>query len=506
MKRLIYVIFLVLPLLASSQNMYNLTDLFENNPSGTARFVGMGGAMGALGGDLSVMGTNPAGTAIYRSSDFNLTGMYDYVTNNATFKGTNTPASSDAWGLSSMGFILALEIDDSPVKYFNFGGNFRRKSSINSKFVMDGPSESFSQLYVINDLYKQNPFDIYNMNSEMYSGLGLNWLTLLAADAGITDADGNFLINPYDGLPVYIPTNFGYYSEQRGSLDVYDMNISANINDRFYVGATLGYHRLDYSRTSCYYEDDELGEIYSLNNDYRIIGTGYDFKLGVICRPFKYSPFRVALSMHTPVFYDLMDVSSASMYGPYGEGYRTNDAECYGDDFYTSYRFRTPWKFGAAMSYTFGRFLALDAEYEYSDATAASFTNGYDIDKQQNYEISCNMKPQHTLRVGAEFTIDKFAMRIGYNRITAPFSSEAYKCIDNSSIVDTSTEYFNKYDKDIATIGFGYAGKHLYFDVAYMYYMYNSDFYPYYDKEYANPVTKVQTEGHSVYAGIGVRF
>ena len=41
--------------------------------NGTARFVGMGGAMGALGGDISTIGTNPAGIGIYRSNDAMLT-------------------------------------------------------------------------------------------------------------------------------------------------------------------------------------------------------------------------------------------------------------------------------------------------------------------------------------------------------------------------------------------------------------------------------------------------
>ena len=89
MKRIISVILMFLPLVASSQNMYNITNLLEKNPNGTARFVSMGGAMGALGGDLSVMGTNPAGTAIYRSSDFNLTGVRDIVKNSAEYEGTS---------------------------------------------------------------------------------------------------------------------------------------------------------------------------------------------------------------------------------------------------------------------------------------------------------------------------------------------------------------------------------------------------------------------------------
>ena len=35
--------------------------------SGTARYLGMGGAFGALGGDISAMGGNPAGLGIYRA-------------------------------------------------------------------------------------------------------------------------------------------------------------------------------------------------------------------------------------------------------------------------------------------------------------------------------------------------------------------------------------------------------------------------------------------------------
>ena len=53
----------------NAQNLYDAARLMGNDLNGTARFVGMGGAMGALGGDISTMGTNPAGIGIYRSSD-----------------------------------------------------------------------------------------------------------------------------------------------------------------------------------------------------------------------------------------------------------------------------------------------------------------------------------------------------------------------------------------------------------------------------------------------------
>ena len=54
----------------SAQTVYDAAKITGKDLNGTARFVGMGGAMGALGGDISTIGTNPAGIGIYRSNDF----------------------------------------------------------------------------------------------------------------------------------------------------------------------------------------------------------------------------------------------------------------------------------------------------------------------------------------------------------------------------------------------------------------------------------------------------
>ena len=52
-----------------AQTVYDAAKITNKDLNGTARFVGMGGAMGALGGDISTIGTNPAGIGIYRSND-----------------------------------------------------------------------------------------------------------------------------------------------------------------------------------------------------------------------------------------------------------------------------------------------------------------------------------------------------------------------------------------------------------------------------------------------------
>ena len=51
-------------------------DAYRYSPmdlNGTARSIGMGGAFGALGGDMSAMSHNPAGIAVYRSSELQTT-------------------------------------------------------------------------------------------------------------------------------------------------------------------------------------------------------------------------------------------------------------------------------------------------------------------------------------------------------------------------------------------------------------------------------------------------
>ena len=476
MKRFLYAILLFLPLALSSQNMYNMSALFDNSPSGSARFLSMGGSMGALGGDISVMGTNPAGTAIYRSSDFNLSWMLDVVDSNALLNGKKTLANYNGTKFNNAGFLFAFDVDASPVKFVNFGVDFRRKANVGNNLSVKGNYDGFSQQYLIDYLYQQNSFDIDKMTADMYSNFGYSWLALLAADANITDDEGNFLFYPeknpdgtlYYNL-IYNPDRFGYYSEERGGLDVFDVNLSANIDDRVYLGATLGYYKLDYSRYSCYYEADKDGEIYTLENNYKVNGSGFDFKLGAIFRPFKYSPFKVAAFVHTPVFYKLVDSSWASMFARKRDGYKTTHEDCYGDELYVAYSLRTPWRFGASMSYTFGKYVALNAEYEYSDISDIMFTDGADADIAQNEEISYNLKSQHTMRFGAEVSLGKFAFRAGYNYISSPFRADAFKFMDNAAVTDTSTEFINRFDKNIATCGIGYAGEMLYFDVAYMY-------------------------------------
>ena len=95
--------------LMQAQDIYKMEMLSGQDLNGTARFVGMGGAMNALGADLSTMGTNPAAIGLYRKSDAAITAsvtsqpdgieLYDLKKTRASF--------------DQLGFVYACKLGSS---------------------------------------------------------------------------------------------------------------------------------------------------------------------------------------------------------------------------------------------------------------------------------------------------------------------------------------------------------------------------------------------------------
>ena len=508
MKRLLYILSM-LPLCLSAQNMYNVSSIFENDLNGTARYIGMGGSMSALGADLSTMGTNPAGMAMYRRNDFSLTAGVNINTSKADYEGEITKSNDVNAFLGNASMVISLERDKDWLKFINIGLGYRRNNNLAGEFDMCAASNGFSQQFVMRQLYDSRRFKYNELSSDLYTDYRASWLPLLAADAWLCDESGdNFLTYPGDTILVWHPKELAYNEETRGGVHVVDFNVSANIKDRIYLGATLGVSSVDYSRYTSYseYDDYKYAAIYTLENNMMLKGSGYNLKLGAIIRPFKYSPFRIGVSVHTPTWYSLKQYTWAVITDPWSNRFSTVDADRFGSELLVKSKLRTPWRFNASMAYTFGTYLALNAEYEYADYSKSKFTNHGSVNDAQNEEIRYNMTEQHTARVGAELNVEGFAVRVGYNYSTAPFKTEAYKELMSASVAETSTEYMNRYEKDVVTCGIGFSGKTFYFDMAYKLEMQKADFYPFYDAEVPNPGAKVNLINHSAMATLGMRF
>ncbi len=522
----------------NAQSLYDAARLMGNDLNGTARFIGMGGAMGALGGDISTMGTNPAGIGIYRSSDVMTSFGFSNIGMKSNMNGTKNEQDKLFGSFDNNGFVISSRIgNETPLRFVNFGFNYRKVKSFDKNMVMNGMIEDkegpMSQSDLFATLSQGLPEDYLGSNAAFTAGCAdaAPWLGAMAFRTRVIGAIGD---NKYasnvgymvdnEGNEVYLPVVGEYTSRERGGLHSYDFNVALNFYDRIYLGATIGAYSVDYSRRS-FYKESYPGDAstYSLENWFDTSGTGVDFKLGVIIRPFESSSFRIGAAIHTPTWFNLEDRASAIMTSDVD---MNSDGTIDKDELYeydtmdfpgeskTKYELITPWKYNLSLGYTIGRSVALGAEYEYSDYSSAKlkYDDGVKMEDETS-QIKTGLKGVHTLRVGAEFKLaPEFSFRVGYNYMTAAMYDDTFKRIALNSI-STSTEFSNLKATNNYTVGLGYKGSVFYADLAYQFHTYKEDFYPFYNEigDHFETIlvpnaTKVTNTRSQVLLTVGMRF
>lgn len=517
--------YIALALLASSvstamaQDTYDAQDFTNSDLNGTAKFVGMGGALGALGGDMTVMGTNPAGIGLYRSNDvaFTLGGLF---TSNDGALGHDASRLS----IDQAGAILAIDMENPTSKglqFINVGVNYRKNRNFlaNHNFGIANLNGIVSQTHQIADM-GNNCFSFSNDNWGLLADLANpNYLDIedeSRKHVGATEytdevwTDEYGMSHNYQGLGA---SEAGYMKASYGGVQQADINLSFNVSDKFFYGLSLGLYDIDYSKESMYFEDD-----YSLDNWYNLEGSGFDMKFGFICRPFDDSPFRFGINVHTPTWYQMTEANGVTVTYPGYSDLPASYSSSYTDsnpDY--DYDFRTPWKFGLSLGHTIDNYIALGAEYEYQDPSTAKYSEaeglygGRDYMDFVNGETKFHLKGQHTLKLGAELKpTDNFAIRVGYNHITSPFKDGAYRVLAYSGPY-TDTSYTNWGGIDRITLGLGFRFKGGYFDLAYQYQEQKGDFFAFdnYDGEgsaYTLKPTKIENSRTHLMATLGFRF
>ncbi|WP_455674391.1 hypothetical protein [Phocaeicola sp.] len=508
---------------ASAQNQYDAERLIGSDLNGTARFVGMGGAMGALGGDISVMSTNPAGIGIFRSNDVSMTFGFNNTATESSFNGTSMKDNRTRASFDQIGFVYSNKIgNNTSLRYVNFGFNYHKSKNFNRVFSAGGALNDLSQSWQMASIMssegmnsQEKAYDVMDAKNPYVDNQFNNYsiLPIMGLRTGVIDwyKDGQL-----DGLYGWDGYNNNFYSKETGGISQYDFNVAFNIEDRVYLGATLGVYDVDYNLYSTYTENiqpdasgNEMGG-YTLDNYYHLEGTGIDLKLGVIVRPIESSPFRIGFSVHTPTWYNLREsydaVLSSDIFA-----FDTSYKEILSDymvspnyDYLTyDYNLTTPWRFNVNMGTTLGGIMALGAEYEYEDYSSAKYedVDGYEL-AGANTGIKEYLKGVHTLRLGMETRIaPEFSVRAGYNFSSAAFAKDAYNSLPAYS---TRTDFDNKKEKHTVTLGVGYRGSVVYADLAYKYDMYKSEFYAFDDIDL--PATKVDNSRHQLLLTVGARF
>jgi hypothetical protein len=327
---------------------------------------------------------------------------------------------------------------------------------------------------------------------------------------GTVDAEGNYVIDSYTGAAA---SKADFQKHTYGSVSQTDINVAFNLSDQFFLGAALGVYSVNYNRESSYYEySDKDNYGYTIDSWYNTDGDGFDVKLGFTVRPFKTSPFRMAVYAHTPIWFSLTDVNGAEI------NYN-NKSRLYKSTYEYDYHFRTPWKFGVALGHTVGSVLAFDAEYEYSDLPSSKYTlhNGGESSyfRTVNNYTKHFLKGQSTLRVGVEIKpVPLLSLRLGYNFVSSPFDKNAYRELAYDGVY-TETYFTNWKATNRFTAGIGFRFRGGYFDLAYQLQLQKGDFYAFGNqnqdiskgaKVYLIEPTEIKNNRSQVMATLGFKF
>lgn len=479
---------------AHAQETYENTKLIDNDLNGTARYVGMGGAMEALGADISVINSNPAGIGLFRRSSGSVSFGLVSQDGASSFKyGNKTNASFD-----QAGFVYSLR--DGRRTFINFGFNYHKSKNfyyiLNAASGLNGASQH--KLSYMKALANENNLD------KTSSG----WRGKFAYTSQLDNLYYNTLMmTSSDGFFYNDASGYEFGRAETGYIGEYDFNTSVNVNDRVYLGITIGIHDVHYTGHSLYNEalvnlnNQTAGDI-TVNDERRITGTGYNASFGIIFRPVDASPFRIGLSVSTPTWYDLKTSNYTYLINNTkadGGGKLQGDYPNYTTGESYEFKLFTPWKFGVSLGHTVGNYLALGASYEYADYSRLDtrVNDGYDVDYWGDvYEHSSSDEPMNrhtretlkavsTLKIGAEAKVmPNLAVRAGYNYVSPMFKKEGYKDgnIDSyGSNYSSATDYTNWEATNRYTVGVGYTLGKMSFDLAYQYAQTNGKFHPFAD-------------------------
>lgn len=526
-------------------------DMFELSQTqfnfGTARAMAMAGAFTSLGADLSSMSINPAGLGMYRHNDISLTPMMSFARSktNAPEYGTN---SRDRFSMANIGVVINAFEGSRSLVSLNIGFGYNRIADFNYDYAFMRQNQAAT----IGDAYSRQLNWGGISKNDFYNGNGSgnwNWDNIAPEYWNAALAYRGFLVDQVDPKdpgtwkPTWVTPNadIDHYTmlRSKGSIGEYVLSVGANINNKIYIGASLGiqsvYQRkyIDYVEEYFYPGENPNHDFGNSGLDYQLLrwklnqsvivdGTGVNFKAGVVYRPT--ANLRLGMAIHTPTYYSLDRKFQSAAAGlayankdtdpnvkPDNENFVSTAGDpnmtspLLVDDGPNSWSFVSPTRLLFGASYTFGQMGVISVDYErdwYNGIRIKDNPSGLDSQTWYNDTFRDVFKGSNILRVGAEFKpLPALALRAGFGYSGSMLKDD--KTVLASPAIKQTTYYG-------AGIGFVLA-RGVLLDLAYQYVSSKTtDYYLFYAEDKAgyteSAVYSTDINRHNVALTLGFRF
>jgi len=431
---------------ASMVNSYgqDLTDALRystGTTEGTARFKSMSGAFGALGGDMSAVSMNPAGSAIFNLSHGSLTLSSLKVSNDVAY-GSNTQALKDnSFDMNQIGaaFVFNNRNTESTWNKFVVSLFYEQLQNYDNQFSAAGTTQNSIGSYFTdyaNGLRLDEITALPGENiSQAYSGIGsefgssyqqayLGYESFILEPADDTDNENTAYasnIAAGDFYQKYSYASTGYNGKFSANLGFqYDKNI--------YFGINLNSHFLNYERSTLFYEDNTntgstINEVH-FENTLLTTGEGFSLQLGSIVKVNDF--IRLGLTYDSPTWMRLREETTQYLYTFEDATSLEAEVDPAVINVFPEYHLRTPSQITGSAAFIIGDTGLISIDYSRKDYSTTEFRSNSGGDfSQQNSVISNTLKAANTVRIGGELRHKKFSYRGGYKMEQSPYKDTA---------------------------------------------------------------------------------
>ena len=438
MKRNYTFILLLVCAFASAQNINDVLRLSGEGSYGTARFQGLNGAFGALGGDMSSLNINPAGSAVFNNSLLSLTGSNYNIKNDSRYFNGSRSTSLNSLDLNQVGgvFVFKSTNSNSPWRKLALAFNYDLVKNFDDDLLVSGNSDQGIDNYFL-DLANGVPFGPLLIQDgeyieEAYLDIGstlgfVDQQAFLGYYGGIIDpvdfSDDNN--TDYISNAKYGTVNQDYSQSTTGYNSKFTANLASQYGDNLYLGASLNIHSVFLDKLTQLSErgfdaDSEIQTI-TFDNLLRTQGNGFSFSLGAIGK--LNENFRIGGSYQSPTWYNLSDETSQKIYSDLADSdisfINFNIINIYED-----YTIKIPGKLTGSLAMIFGKNGLLSFDYSYQDMSKAELRPGSDPSfASENDFISDKLSTVSTFRLGGEYRIEALSLRAGYRFEQSPYAN-----------------------------------------------------------------------------------
>ena len=447
----------------------------SNSYQGTARYNSMSGAFGALGGDLSAIAVNPAGSAVFNNGHFSISLGSENKANQASVLNSSNNFDKNSLTLNQIGGVITFENLEKDknwskislgISYNQTKNNFNEFSvynisnsnSIDSYFLNNADGLRLDQISAFEgESITEAYIDIGNVYGFSHQQAFLGYESFIIEPLEYTNENSSYYSNVQSGV-----FNQTYRSISRGYNGKLTANIGLQYNDNIYFGLNLNSHFIDYDNYTILNEINDNGEsgqfringIY-FENKLSTFGEGFSAQFGMISKIS--DVLRLGFTYDTPTWFTISEETTQYLETSMVDEFDQNSLLITNPNainIYEDYKIQMPSKITASGALVFKNFGLISFDYSRKDYSSMKFKPENDsYFSELNQEINFMLKEINTYRVGAEIISDRFSFRGGFMTEDTP-----YKSTDNN--IDDSINGFS--------LGIGYKLNQSTIDLSYV--------------------------------------